>query len=334
VNSKHHHPIVLPHVVIPGNIFLAPLAGYTDMAFRSIAIDYGADFTFTEMISAEAIKRNNQKTFRLALRAPNETLYGIQIFSGDPAAAAAAVKSLKHTQPALFDLNCGCSVPKILKSGAGAQLLREPKKIGAIVKAMVEAGAVGVSVKLRLGWDADSHTYLQAAEAAVNAGACLVTLHPRTRSQGFKGQAEWSCITALRKIMPVPVFGSGDLFTSYDAKRMFEETDCDGIMFARGAIGHPFLFRDTVDLLEQNRPPTERDMGVRIQVILHHLNLLRTYKPEIIAAREMRKHCAHYTKGLPCAAALRQEINSAATFGDYHRILGAYLTSGDQNTTS
>jgi tRNA-dihydrouridine synthase B len=325
VTTVSHHPITLPHAVIPGNLFLAPLAGYTDRAFRTIAIEWGADFTFTEMISAEAVRRNNLKTLHLAEPAPLEKCFGIQLFSGTPEAAAAAVRTLLRFSPTLFDLNCGCSVPKIIKSGAGAILLKEPGKIGRMVTAMKEAGAPAVSVKLRLGWDASTHTYLEAADQAVAAGACLVTLHPRTRSQGFAGAADWSHITRLATHLPVPVIGSGDLYTALDGRRMLAETGCAGIMFARGAIGNPFIFRDTAELIDHHTPPPPRDEASVLQTALRHLELLADYKPELVAAREMRKHFSRYAKGLPAAAALRQEINSAETCAAYHRIITGYL---------
>ena len=325
MTKELHHPITLPHLRIPGNIWLAPLAGYTDLAFRSLALEWGADFTFTEMISAEAIRRGNAKTLRLAAPAPNEKTYGIQIFAAGPDAAAAAVEGLLPFHPVLFDLNCGCSVPKILKSGSGALLLKEPRVIGSIVKAMREAGAPAVSVKLRLGWDAASPTYREAAEEAVTNGACLVTLHPRTRSQGFTGRADWSHLTALKRRVPVPVIGSGDLMTPEDARRLFAETGADGVMFARGAIGNPFIFRDTIDLLEHGGPPRRHEAAVRLTTALRHLDLLLSFKPEKVAVREMRKHFGHYTRGLPEAAGFRQEINTLPTASQCRAAVAQYL---------
>jgi tRNA-dihydrouridine synthase B len=301
------------------------MAGYTDLAFRSLALTWGADFAFTEMISAEALRRGNRKTLRLAERAPNETTFGIQIFASEPESAAAAVAALLPYGAELFDLNCGCSVPKIIKSGAGALLLKDPRRIGDIIRAMADAGAPGVSVKLRLGWDAHSLTYLESAEEAVKNGACLVSLHPRTRAQGFTGHADWSHITVLKKQVSVPVIGSGDLATPEDAERMLGETGCDGIMFARGAIGNPFIFRETRHLLEHGTRGEPPGAAVRLTAALSHLDLLAGIKPEIVAAREMRKHFAHYAKGLPEAAAFRREINTAATVDDYRRIVQAFL---------
>jgi tRNA-dihydrouridine synthase B len=301
------------------------MAGFTDLAFRSIALDHGADFAFTEMISAEAIRRGNQKTFRLAATAPNESSFGIQIFAGSAEAAAAAIGALAPFRPALFDLNCGCSVPKIIKSGAGAQLLQTPEKIGEIIAAMAGASSIPVSVKLRLGWDAASHTYRQAADAAVRAGACIVTLHPRTRAQGFSGQAEWSHIKALKDNLGLPVIGSGDLFRPEDAVRMLSTTGCDGVMFARGAIGNPFIFEDTKALLAHGRPAAPHTPEEKLEVAFRHLKLLATFKTELIAAREMRKHIAQYAAGIDHAVVLRRVVNKAVTVSGYEDIIDRFL---------
>ncbi|MBN2354370.1 MAG: tRNA-dihydrouridine synthase [Spirochaetales bacterium] len=307
------------------------MAGYTDRAFRTIAADCGADFAFTEMVSAEAVKRGNAKTIRLAMPAPGEVsaeriAYGIQIFTGDAVSAAAAVTALAPTHPALFDINCGCSVPKILKSGSGARLLQEPKKIGDIVRAMTESSPIPVSVKLRLGWDSHEITYLKAADEAAAAGACLITLHPRTRAQGFGGRADWSHIKILKeRLGALPVIGSGDLFSPEDALRLLTETGCDGVMFARGAIGNPFIFEDTRLLLEGRPQASPRPADIRLHTALRHLGLLMSYKPEPIAAREMRKHFARYAAGLDHAAALRRAANVAASLREYELIVDHYL---------
>jgi tRNA-dihydrouridine synthase B len=320
-----YHPIPLPRGIIGGNLLLAPMAGYTDRAFRSIAAGCGADFAFTEMVSAEAVRRGKEKTIRLALPAEGEKAFGIQIFTGEPEAASVAVATLAAYRPVLFDLNCGCSVPKILKSGAGARLLQEPKKIGAIVAAMVKASPIPVSVKLRLGWEAGSLTYRVAAEEAAAAGASFVTLHPRTRAQGFGGRADWTHIKTLKDGLRLPVVGSGDLFSPAEARRMLEDTGCDGVMFARGAVGNPFIFEDTRRLLEGGREEEPRPPETKLRLALRHLELLLEYKPELVAAREMRKYFARYAAGLDHAASLRRAVNAARTYREYERLVESYL---------
>ncbi|MBR1721154.1 MAG: tRNA dihydrouridine synthase DusB, partial [Treponema sp.] len=258
-----YHPIKIGSLSLGGNLFLAPVAGYSDRAFRSICAECGADFAYTEMISSEALIRGNEKTEGLMARAPNEDAYAVQIFGGNPETMAEAARIvLKRTSCECIDINAGCPVPKIIKSGAGSALTRNPERLYEIVSAVVRAvdsyegtrvgrngetvpytGSVPVTVKFRLGWDAEHITWKECAEAAVKAGAAAVTMHGRTRAQGYEGKSDWASLSELVKFLrektggAVPVFGSGDAFTPQDAKRMLEETGVDGVMFARGAMG-------------------------------------------------------------------------------------------------
>ena len=301
------------------------MAGYTDAAFRSVCVEFGAFFCFTEMVSADALSRKNLKTLRLLDRAPNERLIGFQIFSSDPLTAAAAVRLIAPLAPAAIDLNCGCSVPKVLKGGCGAILMRTPDIIGSILAAMKGETDIPVSVKLRSGWDASSINYLACAEAAVKAGASLVTLHPRTRAQGFSGKSQWEHIRILKENCPVTVFGSGDLFSASDCKAMLERTGCDGVMIARGCLGNPFIFAETQALLSGrgDAPPVSPERKMR--TALRHLCLLADSLGEAIACREMRKHFVAYTKGLEGGALVRQSVVYANTIAEYEEIVESYL---------
>lgn len=318
-------PIVLPSAVIPGNVLLAPMAGYTDAAFRSICVECGASLCFTEMVSAEALARGSRKTEALLRRAPNERLIGFQIFAGSPLAAAAAVRILAPLDPTVIDLNCGCSVPKVLKTGCGASLLQKPALLRDIVGAMSRETAVPITVKLRSGWDEESRNFPETAEAALKGGARLVTLHPRTRTQGFGGKARWEDIGVLASSLPVPVLGSGDLFHAEDARRMLETTGCAGVMLARGAVGNPFLFRETIGLLADGRTTAPPDAAVRLETAYRHLSLMASYAGERLACREMRKHCVAYTKGLPGSADLRRAVVHADTMEGYRAVFSSYL---------
>jgi tRNA-dihydrouridine synthase B len=302
------------------------MAGYTDLAFRAICADRGAVLCFAEMVSAEAISRGSKKTLRLLDRAESEKLVGFQIFASNARAAGAAVRAVSRLHPDIIDLNCGCSVSKVLKTGCGAALMRNPTLVGEIVGVMRSETDIPVSVKLRSGWDASEITYLKAAESAVLAGAAMVSLHPRTRSQGFSGKADWLHIAALKKTLAVPVFGSGDLFSPRDCAAMLLETGCDGVLIARGALGNPFIFRDTRFLLDGMEPPAVTD-GDRLATALEHLRLLISLKGEGVACREMRKHFVSYTKGMEGGAALRQEIVTARTREEYEKIVASYSTS-------
>jgi nifR3 family TIM-barrel protein len=301
------------------------MAGYTDAAFRAVCAKQGARLCFTEMASADALSRNNGTTLRLLEKSPEETLTAFQIFGSSPAVAAAAVRRLSPLRPAIVDLNCGCSVPKVLKADCGALLLRNPALIGSIVSAMKAETDVPVSVKLRLGWDASSLTYLSCAEAAVKAGASMVTLHPRTRAQGFTGKSEWSHLRTLKESCPVPVIGSGDLFSAKDCLRMITTTGCDGVMIARGCLGNPFIFAQAEALLKGRTTETRVGPGEKLSIAIAHLRMLAHSVGEEKACRDMRKHFVAYTKGLEGASFVRQSVIHAACIDEYEEIVESYL---------
>ena len=324
------HPVKIGRLELGGNIFLAPVAGYSDRSFRSICVEYGAAFTCTEMVSAEALVRNNQKTEELMRRAPNEKAYCVQIFGGEAENIAAAVEIvLQKTHCECIDINCGCPVPKIVKTGAGSALTREPERLFKVAEAAVRAaGSVPVTVKIRSGWD-DAHiTWKEAALAAADAGCAAVTLHPRTRAQGYEGKADRAKLKALAELLKgrIPVFGSGDLFSPEDAKQMLEETGCDGVMFARGAMGNPFIFDKTIRLLTEGKYE-EIAPEKRIETGFKELERLIADIGEKSACREMRKRFCAYSKGMHGGAALRQQIVRAETLTDYKALLCSWMRS-------
>ena len=318
-------PIETANLRIRGNIILAPMAGWSDAPFRSICLDWGAAMGFTEIVSSEALIRNNQKTLRLLARGPGEKQLGVQIFSSSPEAAAGSLAAINPINPDVVDLNCGCSIPKILKSGCGAALLRTPGKIEEIVRAMCAATHIPVSVKLRSGWDRDSINYLTAAEAAAEGGAAMVTLHPRTRSELFSGRAEWDHIRILKTHMSLPILGSGDLFTARDVRSMLEETACDGVMIGRGAMGNPFIFNQVAGLLRRGREPRPPSLALRQDTALRQLERAALLKGEAVACREMRKHMSAYTRGMPGSAVLRRDLTQAVSLQEYRAIIERYL---------
>jgi nifR3 family TIM-barrel protein len=338
-------PVKIGGLSLPGNLFLAPVAGYTDCFFRGLCIDCGADFTFTELVSSVALVRNSAKTLPLLARARNETRYGVQLFGSDPDAMAKAVSVLSPFRPAVIDINAGCPVPKVVKTGAGAALMKTPVLFGEIVAAVVKAAARGqpsacgdcpsavrgqpsvcgvslpaITVKIRSGWDASSVNYLECARIAREEGAAMVTLHARTRAQGYSGAADWEHIAHLTQEMSIPVCGSGDLFTAADAERMLSETYCAAVMFARGALGNPFIFEETRRLLEK-KPYTPPAPEKRIETALHHLRAFAAATGEETACRAMRAHFCHYLKGIPNAAAIRGRIVLAKTVQDYEKAI-------------
>ena len=331
-----YHPVKIGPLSLDGNLFLAPVAGYSDRAFRSICAECGADFAYTEMVSSEALTRGNEKTELLMARAPNEKAYAVQIFGGNPETMADAARIvLEKTTADCIDINGGCPVPKIIKSNAGSALTRDPEHLYKIVSAVVQAveGQVPVTVKFRLGWDAEHITWKECAEAAIKAGAAAITMHGRTRAQGYEGKSDWAALAGLVKFVgektagsgqKIPVFGSGDAFTPEDAKRMLEETGVDAVMFARGAMGNPFLFTKTREFLTKGSI-TEIPVEKRIQAGFRELKLLVQDHGELSACREGRKRFCAYSKGLEGGAALRKEIVSAETVADYQKIFAEFL---------
>ena len=327
-----YRPVKIGSLELAGNLFLAPVAGYTDRAFRSICADYGADFTFTELASAEALVRGGKATFDLIRRGENEKRYAIQLFGHDPGAMYRAALLLAPLHPEAVDINCGCPVPKVIKTGAGSALMKNPSLLGRIVAAVVRAsrealGGVPVTVKMRSGWDSQSLNYQDCARIAAEEGAAMVTLHPRTKTQGYGGKSDWSHIAALVSRLKVPVTGSGDLFSPEDAGRMLRETGCAAVMFARGAGGNPFIFPATRAFLASGswEPAAFKE---RIEVAFRHLALLAADIGERAACREMRKQFCAYTKGPPGkkgepnSAALRNRLVHAETIEDFRTILG------------
>lgn len=324
-----YHPVKIGSIQVQGNIFLAPVAGYSDRSFRSICVAHGAAFTYTEMVSAEALTRNNLKTEQLMKRADNEKSYSVQIFGGDSKTLANAAEIvIEKTNCECIDINCGCPVPKIVKTGAGSSLTRDPERLGEIVAAVVNAvnKRAAVSVKIRSGWDEEHITYKETALAALQAGANAITLHARTKAQGYEGKSDWNKLKTLVELInhKIPVFGSGDLFSPEDAKNMLEQTGCDGIMFARGAMGNPFIFTKTIQLLKTGEYQ-EIPISERIKTGFHELEMLILDVGEEMACREMRKRFCAYSKGISGGANLREKTVHAATEEDYHRIFDELL---------
>lgn len=327
-----YHPVNIGSLSLEGNLFLAPVAGYSDRAFRSLCIKGGSNFQYTEMVSAEALTRRNEKTRAIMASAPNETKYAVQLFGGTPEVMYdAACLVLEQTNASCIDINAGCPVPKVVKTGSGSALTKDPAKLEQITAAVVKAVRdknkdIPVTVKIRSGWDTRSITFKEAAECAVNAGAKAVTLHPRTRAQGYEGRANWDYLAELVQTLNgrAAVFGSGDIFKPEDAKKMLEYTGCDGVMFARGAMGRPFIFRQTRELLETGTY-ADIPLAERLSAGFEELDILIEDRGEKIACKDMRKRFCAYSKGIEGGGALRQKIIRAETKADYQNIFAESL---------
>jgi nifR3 family TIM-barrel protein len=277
------------------------------------------------MVSSEALIRNGVKTALLLPRADNEKHYAVQLFGADPEVMYRAALLLAPWAPEAVDINCGCPVPKVVRTGAGSALMRDPAKLGRIVEAVVRAsrealGGVPVTVKMRTGWDSLSINYRECGRIAGEAGAALVGLHARTRAQGYSGKSDWSCIADLVSRLTIPAAGSGDLFSPEDAERMLRETGCAAVMFARGAMGNPFIFAGAKAFLTGGSwtPPAPEE---KLAAALRQLTLLVQILPEKAACTEMRKQFCAYTKGVAGGAALRNRLIHAETIEEYRTIL-------------
>ena len=328
-------PVKIGSLNIPGNLFLAPVAGYTDRAYRSICCEEGACFSFTELASAEAMSRKglNAAALNLVQRGANEKLYAIQLFGGDSGSIYKAASLLAPLKPDAIDINAGCPVPKVVKNNAGSALMKDPTNLGRVVEAAVRAsreshGSIPVTIKMRSGWDSSSINYTECARIAVEAGAAMVSLHPRTRVQGYSGKSDWAHIADLASRLQVPVTGSGDLYTPEDAQKMLQETGCAAVMFARGAMGNPFIFTTARSLLETGSW-SPISYSARLAAAMRHLEMLSADIGERVACLEMRKQFCAYTKGLAGGAALREKVVRAGTIEEYRFALQEWQAAAD-----
>ena len=299
------------HVDFP--VMLAPMAGVSDLAFRILCHRQGAGLVCTEMVSAKAIYYKNKGTDELMMSVPEERPLMLQLFGSDPELMAAMAAQVEDGPWDIIDINMGCPVPKVVKNGDGSALLQDIPRIEAIVSAMTHAVKKPVTVKIRKGFGLEDECAAEAARAAESAGAAAITIHGRTREQYYSGQADWSAIRRVKEAVKIPVFGNGDITSAQDAVRMIEETGVDGIAIGRGAKGNPWLFGEIRSYLQEGTIPPRPTVHEVGQMILEHLALELSYKPEHVAVREMRKHVAWYTTGLPGSSALRRQVNEIET---------------------
>jgi len=305
-------------------VFLAPLAGVSDLPFRLLVKRAGCGLVYTEMISAQGLIYTNRNTCRLLDIAPEEKPIAVQLFGSDPEVMAGAVRIAAENGADIIDINMGCPVVKIVKNGEGSALMRNPDRAAAVIRAAVAATELPVTVKIRKGWDTKESNAVEIAALAEAAGAKAIAVHGRTREQFYSGKADWSIIRAVKERVRVPVIGNGDIFSPPDAARMFAETGCDAVMIGRGALGNPWLFQRTVHYLATGELLPEPAGGEKIALALEHLAMLTAYKGEKSGVREMRKHASWYIKGLREAAAVRTRLNRAETKADMEGVLLAY----------
>lgn len=288
---------------------LAPLAGITDKSMRSLCAEQGASLVYTEMVSGKGLWYGDRKTGTLLSIGEHEGPVAFQLFGSETEIMAFAAKELRDRDNVLIDLNVGCPVPKIVKNGEGSALLKKPDVLFDVVSAMVKEAGKPVTAKIRMGFARGENLAVETAKALEAAGAAAVTVHGRTREQYYEGKADWQVIADVKKAVKIPVIGNGDVNTGRDAVDMLDQTGCDGVMIARGALGNPWIFRDAIALWKGDTMPPEPTKEERVNMLLRHIDLVADDKGDRIAVREMRKHVGWYVKGMHGASAIKREIN-------------------------
>ena len=293
-------------------LFLGPMAGYSDRAMRRICLDAGAEYAVSEMVSAKALCFRDKKTPLLAAVRADEMPVAVQIFGSEPSVMAEGAAMVAYgmnggVPPAAIDVNMGCPVAKITSNGEGSALMKDPTLVYRITRAVRDAVAIPVTVKIRAGYDEEHVNAVEVAKAAEEGGASAVTVHGRTKTQLYSGKADWNIIKNVKRALQIPVIGNGDILTADDAVRMKRETGCDGVMVARGAVGNPFLFREICDAFE-GRTPRAATQNEKVEVAIRQLTLSIEEKGEYAAVRELRKQLLGYLRGLRGGASIRARI--------------------------
>lgn len=305
--------LTIGSVTLDNNVILAPMAGVTDQAFRLLCREQGAGLVCMEMVSAKAIFYNNKNTEELLTVHPGEQPASLQLFGSDPEILSQMAARIEARPFAILDFNMGCPVPKVVNNGEGSALMKDPKLVEEILTALVRAVRKPVTVKIRKGFDENSVNAVEIARIAEGCGVAAVAVHGRTRTQYYSGRADWDIIRQVKQAVKIPVIGNGDVTDPETAAAMLAETGCDGVMIGRTAQGNPWIFRETVQYLKDGTKLPRPDNREKKELVLRHAALLREVKGEYTAVREMRKHLAWYTAGMPHSARFRGMINSMET---------------------
>ena len=319
------------NVEIKNNVVLAPMAGISNSAYRTIIKEMGAGLIYAEMVSDKAISYESKKTIDMLYMTDMERPIAQQIFGSDKESFVKAAKYIEKTmKPDIIDINMGCPVPKVaIKNQAGSALLKNPEKVYEIVSSVVNAVNVPVTVKIRSGWDNNSINAVEIAKMIERAGASAITVHPRTRAQGYTGNADWNIIKAVKENVTIPVIGNGDIRSCYDAKRMLDETKCDAIMIGRGVLGNPWLIKECVEYLATGKEPIKVSLKEKMDMVKRHYKLLEETKGEKLALLEMRTHAAWYLKGLENSTKLKEAIFKTKTKEKFLKLIDDFIEQND-----
>lgn len=315
------------NIEIKNNVVLAPMAGISNSAYRTIIKEMGCGLIYAEMVSDKAITYGSQKTIDMLYMTDFERPISQQIFGSDKESFVTSAKYIyENMKPDIIDINMGCPVPKVaVRAQAGSALLKDPDKVYEIVKAVKEAVPCPVTVKIRSGWDENSINAVEIAKVIEKAGADAIAVHPRTRAQGYSGKANWNIIKEVKENVNIPVIGNGDILTCYDAKRMLDETGCDAIMIGRGVLGNPWLIKECIDYLENGKEPEEVSVEEKINMIKYHIELLRKTKCDKLALLEIRSHASWYLKGIKNSSKLRTNICKAKNIEELLNLIEEFL---------
>lgn len=321
------------NVEIKNNVVLAPMAGICNSAYRRIIKQMGAGLIYAEMVNDKAIVHENKKTIDMLYMTEEERPISQQIFGSDVDSFVASAKMVyEKMKPDIIDINMGCPVPKVAVSAeAGAALLKNPEKIKEIVSAVVKSVPIPVTVKIRSGWDENSINCVEVAKICEKAGASAITLHARTRSQGYSGHSDWSLIKKVKESVNIPVIGNGDVTSCYEAKKMLLETGCDLVMIGRGLLGNPWLIKECNDYLNEGKLPKKVTYKEKIEMMKRHLTNLVSEKGEKNAVLEIRTHFLYYLKGLEGSSEIKNMICKETSYENIIKILDNYLIQLENN---